>query len=839
MAVLLAVLLWIGRITGLYDPGGRSFSQAQDRRLAVSGTVTDRTGTAGGIRLTLDHISFPDPETISLPSRQHVTQTDHTYGFITPGAAAGSVYHAVIRELNGTLEARDRIYIYLGSEEDPPQPAAGQGERIRIGDRAVFFGKCQEPESASNPGQFDSRSYYHARNVILMMRDAALWNAEKPERGTAHALRSAWYLFRNAAADLRIAMRSGMDSVFGEEDAPLAAAFLLGDKSDLAPEERKLFQDGGMVFLVSVSSLHISLLGMAVYRFLRRRRLPITAGAAAASGIVISYAAMTGMALCAQRALILFLLRMGAQIFGRTEDRLNELGTAAFIILLRQPYALWDASFLISCTCILSLELIPPAAERVWHFGSAIGRSLIRPAAIQVGTLPLILWYFYQICPVSILLHPVLLPVMSLLMAFGLAGSLLAVCAGGCRILLAQVLPAAAADAVGRGILLAGTVPASASRTLFHLLKLMCRAEQKLPWGVMILGRPHMAQVILYYILLILFLHAVRRGDAVRKEFAVGKRLAVQKELDARKGDLKKILPGIRSVRVSSAVVLLILLALITARIHPRFRYTCLDVGQGSCALIEEGGRAILFDAGSSTVDGVWQYRIGCALRYFGIRRLDTVILSHGDLDHISGMEEMLSVYSRNMSGRNAADVTIGRILLPDLIRPDERLSAIVSKAARHEIPVGYVSEGCALRAGEMKLEVLSPSPERMTGDPNQDSIVLWLERPRISILMTADMEKEGEAMLIGAYREDPRFHKTEEKEHMTCLVAGHHGSRNATSSDLLEMTAPDLVLISCGRNNRYGHPAEEMLQRLRDADIPWKRTDRDGAVIITVPRDR
>ena len=132
-------------------------------------------------------------------------------------------------------------------------------------------------------------------------------------------------------------------------------------------------------------------------------------------------------------------------------------------------------------------------------------------------------------------------------------------------------------------------------------------------------------------------------------------------------------------------------------------------------------------------------------------------------------------------------------------------------------------------------MDVLSPSPARITGEPNEDCIVIRLERPGISILLTGDLEKQGEAMFIASYRDDDRFRKAEDPEHLTVLVAGHHGSGNATSEDMLDLTDPDLVLISCGRYNRYGHPSQEMLQRLRNAGIPWKRTDRDGAVCIEI----
>ena len=129
-------------------------------------------------------------------------------------------------------------------------------------------------------------------------------------------------------------------------------------------------------------------------------------------------------------------------------------------------------------------------------------------------------------------------------------------------------------------------------------------------------------------------------------------------------------------------------------------------------------------------------------------------------------------------------------------------------------------------------MDVLWPSGEKLTGDANQDCIVLRLTYGHLGILFTGDLEKEGEESFIREYRSDQLFPR--EEGDYTILLAGHHGSRFASSEDLLELVDPDLVLISCGKNNRYGHPAEEVLDRLRAQGIPWKRTDLGGAVTVS-----
>ncbi len=794
MAIALVLLIWLGRMTGLYDPGGREFPEIQDRHLTVAGTVAGREAYAGGCRIILDSLSF-----------------------LKDGSGS---FRTTVPVLNERLHSSDRMLVSLtsgpGIETDLyGNPASEsyienkkQNEdqteiflRLHTGDRVIFRGKCAQPEQASNPGQFDLRRYYHARNIYFTLRDVKL-------RGTVPrgiCVKTPLYLVRDALSSLRYRMQQGFVGVFGQEDASYLAAMLLGDKSGLSAEKRQVFQDGGLAYLLAVSALHVTLAGRAVYRLLRHLRRSFICSAVISSLLIVLYVIMTGGSISSQRACIMFIFQTAAQIPGRTEDRLTSLSGAVLFILLRQPYALFDSSFQISCTCILSMELLPGAIFRVIRpekkiylrsdggNQGTIGMLLI-PLSIQIGTLPVFLYWYYQICPYTWLLHTVLLSAMSLMMGFGLSAAV-------CGMILNTA--ACLTDIFHTvGLLLAG--PCHYLITFFLLI---CRAEQELPGAVIITGRPNAIQILVYYATLAIFIFLMKKAG--RKVLRRNK----------------------RKVRTAGLLVSVGLIFLITFRVRPRFRFTCLDIGQGSCNLIECGKYTCLFDAGSSSVDNVWLYRIDSTLKYYGISEVNTVFLSHADIDHINGIEQMLEMYHRNPAGKNAADITIRQILLPDIPDADERMTGIISMAKRQKIPVGYVTEGASLHANGMELSVLGPASERFTGDANQDCIVLQASYGGIWILMTGDLEKEGEEMFVDCYTNDQIFRKKDDV--FRVLVAGHHGSANATSSEFLELVRPDLVLISCGRNNRYGHPAKSVLNRLREYGVRWKRTDLEGAACM------
>ena len=796
-AIALILLLGCGRVTGLYDPGGRDFPEVQDRHLTVSGTVAGREVYASGCRILLHSLSF---------------QPDQ----------AGN-YRPHILRLNERLHPSDRMLVFLTNGQDiqtdpyysnskKTEDQTGIFESLHSGDTVVFRGKCAQPPRASNPGQFDWRSYYHARNIYFTMREVSLVERSRRKMSAA-ALPD---LMRDLLCDLRYRMLSAFANVFGPEDSSCMAAVLLADKSGLSEARKQIFQDGGLAWLLTVSSLHITLAGRSVYRLLRRLRCSFTAASLFAALTVICCLILTGGSISAARACIMFLFWLGAQIMGRTADRLTSLGAAVILILAVHPYALTDSSFQITCACILSMELLPQAVSTCIHAGrqnsvsTGTGQGSVRSAvvnfiSIQTGTLPVTLYWFYQVCPYACILHPLLLAAMTLLVGFGLAGTV-------CGLLLtAPLLPFIRMLVWGMGQLLAG--PCHYLITFFMLI---CRIGQELPYSVVILGRPGIVQVILYYAFLGVFLLVPCRVS-------------------------RRVWKRYRNPLRCLCILMMVLPAgLLLYREHPEFRYICLDVGQGSCSLIQSGKYVCLFDAGSSSVENVWHYRISSALKYYGIAKVDMVFLSHADLDHINGMEQMLQVYHRNLAGKNASDVTIGKILLPDLPQSDARMQEILDMAGRWKIPTRYVSEGASIHVSGMELRVLGPSAERITGDANQDCIVLYVSFGRIRILMPGDLEKEGEEMFTEHYIRNSTGAGAEknngQEEPIRILVAGHHGSQYATSRDMLELVQPDLVLISCGKNNRYGHPAEQMLERLKEYGVTWRRTDLDGAFRIVIP---
>lgn len=233
-----------------------------------------------------------------------------------------------------------------------------------------------------------------------------------------------------------------------------------------------------------------------------------------------------------------------------------------------------------------------------------------------------------------------------------------------------------------------------------------------------------------------------------------------------------------------------------------------LDVGQGDCFVADTSAGIIMSDGGSSSVEEIGKYRILPYIRYLGYQKVKIAVISHMDLDHYSGIYELLQMGKIEYLG------------LPDIPK-DEVMEKLIKTAHQTNTVIFYLSKGKKILAQDVCLKILHPVKDSMM-EKNAASLVMQGKVIGYKILLTGDVEKEGEEQLL-----------TEGLERVDILKAAHHGSKNSTSEAFLQKVLPDQAVISCGENNRYGHPHQEMIHRLKIYGTKILRTDKDGAVIF------
>ncbi len=243
-----------------------------------------------------------------------------------------------------------------------------------------------------------------------------------------------------------------------------------------------------------------------------------------------------------------------------------------------------------------------------------------------------------------------------------------------------------------------------------------------------------------------------------------------------------------------------------------------LDVGQGQAvAVVSPEGNAALIDAGRSQArieDEIAPY-----LESLGVESFDFLILSHPDQDHVGGMPSVLEMYR------------VGTWVDPGIPTTNQTYAQSVEIVLDENIPALLARQGEELRLGDgVRIELLWPQDEFISSgdepDSNENSVVVRVTYEGVTVLIPGDLESRGEAALVeqfeGALLAD-------------VLVAGHHGSNSSSTADFLDAVDPDVAIISAGENNPYGHPHDEVLQRLRFRGIEIYRTDLDGTVTISI----
>jgi competence protein ComEC len=249
-----------------------------------------------------------------------------------------------------------------------------------------------------------------------------------------------------------------------------------------------------------------------------------------------------------------------------------------------------------------------------------------------------------------------------------------------------------------------------------------------------------------------------------------------------------------------------------------RLQLTMIDVGQGESLLLDvPGAEPMLIDTGGSPFGG-GRFDIGSrvlapALWARGARRLGTLLITHGDPDHLGGATAILSDFKPRFAWWGTP------------VPPHQASREFLGAAAGQGSRVAFRRGGEQIDAGRARIRVLHPpAPEwERQQVRNDDSVVLEVVYHDVALLLTGDISADVERRIT------PQLTPAR----LRVLKVAHHGSRTSTADTLLKSWRPQIALISCGRGNTFGHPAAEVLARLEETGVRVYRTDRDGEITL------
>lgn len=641
-----------------------------------------------------------------------------------------------------------------------------------VGTDLSLSGTIYPIKQPTNPGQFDSRLYYAGKGIRYTVFADRVWVS-----GVHPAP------VRNALLYVRERVGNVYDQVMRDGNNELLKAMILGEKEDLDTDTKELYQKSGISHLLAISGLHISLVGLGGYHFLRRLTGYFSLAGIPSILFVCAYGWMTGASVSAVRAVIMCGLTILADMIGRTYDMLTGIGAAAMILVLMEPLHVRQSSFLLSFGAALGIALIQPLWLLYREKPGKILQSLSVSLSVLCTTFPLLLRFFCEYSLYSILLNLLAIPFMSMLMVCGIF----------CGLSGLLWMPAAKICAIP-------------CRMILAVYEWMGEMSLKLPGAVLHAGSPSDWKLILYYIVLAVGLCILYREHRRKKYWH-------------RRTPFK---PDKKRLMLCAAMVILTAGGLCT-RVHRGLEIVMLDVGQGESVYFRNpSGKTFLFDGGSTSEKNVGLYRILPFLKSEGISGLDYIFVSHADQDHISGLMELIE------ESRKPGGIRIRHAVLPEITEKDSAYRGLENMLTDSGVSILYMSPGDRLADADFSLTCLWPEEGSMSEDKNDLSLTLMLDYNDFQMLFTGDIGEDTERSLLASGR----------IQDVEVLKVAHHGSRYSSSEAFLETVRPEVALISCSEDNLYGHPAEETLERLKEIGSHVYVTKDCGAIRVWTDGD-
>jgi competence protein ComEC len=644
---------------------------------------------------------------------------------------------------------------------------------VRQGDRLRLDGTLRAPPDRRNPADFDYGAYLRRQGIH------ALLHVEAPDHVAILQQRSG---IGKAVVEARHYVASQIDQhVRGQEPRGVLRALLVGDRGTISASTQQQFATTGLLHLLAISGLHVLIVGMTVYQLLRPALIRWNLSwqytewirTAITIGLLVFFALLTGGRPSVVRAVVMAALFIGANTLQRTTQSLNTLGVAALGLLVYRPLALFDVGFQLSFSAVAAivalnprLQLLLPPAWRHHGWRGQIGSLITVSVGATLGTAPVLLTHFGYVSAAGVVLNVVAIPLTALALLSGLCTALMG------------------------GGMVAASFGAAAEIMTVGLMRLAAAGTASLGWAS---------------------IDATVRDPLVVLALIAGMLVIVH----GRHARRRWLLTGVTLLLVTAHVWK----GVLATRPPPSLDVIFFDVGQGDAALVAfPNGRHFLIDTGPRSPYGDAGASVVIPhLRRYGIDRLDAVLISHSDSDHLGGLPSILRY------------IPVDRLIMNDPLERSGLVDEVDMLIDSLGVPQRAVHAGDTLLMDQSTLvHILGPvsAGPPTTRDRNDASILTQLTYGEHQFLLLGDVEEGGE------WRAAQLYSDLLESE---VIKVPHHGSATSSTQVLVERAAVEdgLAVISASQRNPFGHPHRDVVKRWQEAGAEVLATSVEGAVWV------
>ena len=580
---------------------------------------------------------------------------------------------------------------------------------------------------------------------------------------------------------------------------------LVGYKDEISENIQENFKESNISHILAVSGLHVSYIVLAITKSLEKIQGKRNSKFVTIFFIII-YMFLTNFSPSVVRACVMGIIAIASKLTYNKNDIYTNIAISLLCILIYNPYLITSVGVLLSYGGTIGIILFQKSISlvlgriksqsEIYKYNSKIRKvidyiqdTLVVSFSAQIVIEPIIAKMYntlsFSFFITNFLVSPIIGPIIILGFLFIISNYL---CPKFISIIIKFII-----------------------ENLLRVLIEISKIGKILPFNKIYVATPDVWQIFTYYIV-IYIINIIYKVSIKRSTTAFQKRLINWKNL------IKHLIK--KHFRKVLEIILCIVILVITIKIIPNsLKIYFIDVGQGDSTLIvTPHGKTILIDGGGSENYDVGKNILLPYLLDRKITKIDYVIISHFDTDHVGGILTVLE------------ELRVEKVIIGKQCETSENYQRFLEIINKRQIFVKRVEKGDKINIEKnVQISVLFPDTNLISENSlNNNSLVFKFVHKDFSVLFTGDIEQIAEERLVKIYSKSDLLRAT-------ILKIAHHGSKTSSIQEFLELVQPKIALIGVGENNLYGHPNEEIIERLKDIGAKIYRTDEDGEIIINI----
>lgn len=543
--------------------------------------------------------------------------------------------------------------------------------------------------------------------------------------------------------------------------ANLLLGILIGERDNIQEDIIESFRTANLSHILAVSGAHTSYIILGITYLISKSKTPKRIGYIITIIILLIFIIITGASYSVVRACIMAIVVIGAKICYRKENFFTSICISLIIILIQNPFAINDIGVKLSFMGTAGIVIFNKSITNFFiklKIKQKIAEALSVTFSAQLMIMPITILNFNTISLTFFISNILASPLLGIIIIFGFIS-----------IFISSIL-----NPISKILFLILHI-------FLELLILVSKVTEKIPGSSILVKTPNILFAIVYYILILFFNYffVIKQNPTRRFHKKIIKIITI-----------KNIKNTVKVIVV--VFLIMLLLTRIVRIINPTFKIYFIDVGQGDSTLIvTPKNKKILIDGGEGKTNVLFQYLLDRR-----INKIDYIIISHFDSDHCNGLIEIIE------------KMRVENIVMSKQSKESEEYKKILEIIKQKNIKVSSVkAEDKIIIEKNLYIKILNPAEKFEFQDLNNNAIVAKLVYKNFSMLFTGDIEKAEESLA--------KKYKNELKS--TILKVAHHGSKTSTSEEFLKYVEPQIALIGVGKNNKFGHPNQITIEKLKN----------------------